>query len=78
MKGNERMTDNGQVYLELAAEIKRRAKLELPLLDMIMPNGKAMCDCTGSEMGEFGQQMRRMGKRKWRRRNGSNEGKAAL
>jgi hypothetical protein len=62
MKGNERMTDNDQVYLELAAEINRRAELKLPLLDMIMPNGKALCDCTGVEMGEFGRQMSRIGK----------------
>ena len=46
----------------VAVHAVRRAELKLPLLDMIMPNGKAMCDCTGAEMGEFGQQMSRTGK----------------
>jgi hypothetical protein len=40
------------------------------LLDLIMPNGKKMRDCTGNEIEEFGRLLERMGREKLRREGG--------
>jgi hypothetical protein len=54
-------------HLKVAAEMKRRSELKLPLLDLIMPNGKLIRDCTGPEMAEFNEQMVRIVKEMERR-----------
>lgn len=42
------------------AEAVERVKAQIVLLDLTMPNGKAMRDCTGGEMARFGNRFDRI------------------
>lgn len=48
---------------EAAARVRDRVeeiKAQIVLLDLTMPNGKAMKDCTGAEMARFGNRYQRI------------------
>ncbi|MGO9419964.1 hypothetical protein [Roseiarcus sp.] len=54
----------GEQARNLADATKKAIRDGTSLLDLIMPNGKPMRDCTGHEMGEFGQMLLRESERK--------------
>ena len=46
---------------DLIAQLKAAIEGRQPILDIVMPNGKKMIDCTGQYVGEVSKALHRIG-----------------
>jgi hypothetical protein len=51
-------------HLALSAEIKRRIDAGKPLMELPMPNGKRLGDCTGDDLRQIAAELEAIGRLK--------------